>query len=205
MHPDDAEEFVDAARDAIGDARSQVHVEFRIRHLDGSWRWMEGMLRGHQTDPCRVLAYLVDITARRQAERARRESDNRLDAFLDNSTALISIKDPFGKYQFVNAALAEVLGVSRDAVLGRADAEFWPAAAPRLRADDQQVLVRGEPIEVEEVLELADGPHTFLTTKFPLLGESEVPVAIAAIATDITELTRRPRTGGRPRARASPR
>jgi PAS domain S-box-containing protein len=188
VHADDLEVLITAARRAIGDGRRQLPVEFRVRHLDGSWRWMEGMVRGHETEPCRVLGYAVDITARREAESAQRESESRLSAFLDNSTALISLKDPFGRYQFANRALGEVLGVE-GRVAGTDDFDHWPDAAPMLRARDQQVLVSREPMQFEEVIELADGRHTFLSVKFPLLDDDGMPVAVGSISTDITELT----------------
>ena len=188
VHPDDVTPLLAAGRRAIGDARSQVQVEFRIRHLDGSWRSMEGMVRGHETERTRILGYAVDITARRVAELARHESESRLSAFLDNSSALISLKDPFGRYQFANQALAELLGAADGRVTGTDDFDHWPDAAPMLRARDQQILVTREPMQFEEVIELADGPHTFLSVKFPLLDADGVPVAVGSISTDITEV-----------------
>ena len=188
VHPDDVIPLLAAGRRAIGDARSQVQVEFRIRHLDGSWRSMEGMVRGHETEPTRILGYAVDITARRVAELARHESESRLSAFLDNSSALISLKDPFGRYQFANQALAELLGAADGRVTGTDDFDHWPDAAPMLRARDQQILVTREPMQFEEVIELADGPHTFLSVKFPLLDANGVPVVVGSISTDITEV-----------------
>jgi PAS domain S-box-containing protein len=188
VHPEDVGPLLAAARHAVGEARSQVLVEFRIRHLDGSWRSMEGMVRGHETDPTRVLGYAVDITARRAAEQAQQESESRLSAFLDNSNALISLKDPFGRYQFANRALAELFGASGGHIVGTDDFDHWPDAAPMLRARDQQILVTREPIQFEEVIDLADGPHTFLSVKFPLLDAEGLPVAVGSISTDITEV-----------------
>jgi PAS domain S-box-containing protein len=188
VHPDDVKPLLDASRQAVGEARSQVLVEFRTRHLDGSWRSMEGMVRGHETDPTRVLGYAVDITARRAAEQAQQESESRLSAFLDNSNALISLKDPFGRYQFANRALAELFGAAGGRIVGTDDFDHWPEAAPMLRARDQQILVTREPMQFEEVIDLADGPHTFLSVKFPLLDPDGVPVAVGSISTDITEV-----------------
>ena len=189
LHPDDLPAVLTACRRAIGDSRRQLRVEFRIRHLDGSWRWMEGTVRGHGSEPCRVLGYAVDITARHDAEAAKRESESLLDAFLDHSSALISLKDPFGRYQFANRAFTHLLGDPEGEVAGTDDFDHWPDAAPQRRALDQQVLVSRHPVQFEEVIDLPDGRHTFLTVKFPLLGDDEVPVAVGSISTDITELT----------------
>ncbi|HEY6533872.1 MAG TPA: PAS domain S-box protein [Acidimicrobiales bacterium] len=188
VHNDDLPALLAASRRAVGDTRSQVTVEFRVRHLDGSWRWMEGMVRGHEVEPCRVLGYAVDITARRQAESAHRESESRLSAFLDNSSALVSLKDPFGRYQFANRAFTDLIGVGDAGVRGTDDFDHFPDAAPTLRARDQRVLVSRQPLQFEEVIDLPDGPHTFLSVKFPLLDEEGVPVAVGSISTDITEV-----------------
>ncbi len=188
VHPDDTASLLDAARRATGDARSKSVMEFRFRHLDGSWRSMEGMVRGHETEPTRILGYAVDITARRAAEQAHRESESRLTAFLDNSSALISLKDPFGRYQFANRALVELFDTSDRSIPGTTDFDHWPDAAPLLRARDQRVLVTREPLQFEEVIELDDGPHTFFSVKFPLLDADGMPVAVGSISTDITEV-----------------
>ena len=188
VHADDVEDLLAAARRAVGDGRGQAHVEFRIRHLDGSWRSMEAMIRGHEQDPVRVLGYAVDITARREAELAQRQSESRLRAFLDNSTALISLKDPFGRYQFANKALAELLGARDGEVRGTDDFDHWPEAAPAVRARDQQILVTRSPMQFEEQIDLPDGPRTFLSVKFPLLDDDGVPVALGSISTDITDV-----------------
>ena len=188
VHPDDLAALLSACRRAVGDTRSQTTVEFRMRHLDGSWRWMEGIVRGHEVEPCRVLGYAVDITARRQAELAHHESESRLSAFLDNSSALVSLKDPFGRYQFANRAFTELFGVADAGVAGTDDFDHFPDLAPMLRARDQRVLVSRQPLQFEEVIDLPDGPHTFLSVKFPLLDVDGVPVAVGSISTDITEV-----------------
>ena len=131
---------------------------------------------------------------------AQQESESRLSAFLDNSNALISLKDPFGRYQFANRALAELFGAAGGRIVGTDDFDHWPDAAPMLRARDQQILVTREPMQFEEVIELADGPHTFLSVKFPLLDPDGVPVAVGSISTDITEVKEAVGQRRRPRA-----
>ena len=46
------------------------------------------------------------------------------------------------------------------------------------------------PLEVEEVIDQADGPHTYLSAKFPLRDSGGQPYAVCAIATDITQRKR---------------
>jgi signal transduction histidine kinase len=72
-------------------------------------------------------------------------------------------------------------------MLGRTDAELRPAdEAAAFRRNDLAVMEAGRAIEIEEVLELPDGPHTFLTVKFPLRDDAGEIYAIGGISTDIT-------------------
>jgi PAS domain S-box-containing protein len=158
-------------------------------------RAVEGVNRGLQTELARVeeeVAALEDQTRAlgRRAEAAEELGASRLGAFLDNSSALMSFKDPFGRYRFVNRSFASAVGAQADAVLGTSDHDHWPSVASELRGHDQQVLVRRRSARFEEVLPLPDGEHTFLTVRFPILDPDGVPTGVGAVATDITELTR---------------
>jgi light-regulated signal transduction histidine kinase (bacteriophytochrome) len=56
-----------------------------------------------------------------------------------------------------------------------------------LRASDERALIAGRPQEVEESIPEADGAHTLLSLKFPLLGDDGEPYGICCVATDITD------------------
>ena len=158
-------------------------------------RAIEGVNTGLQGDLARLEEEVdtLETDARvltRRAEAAEELGSSRLAAFLDNSSALMSFKDPFGKYRFVNRSFADAVGTSVDSVLGTSDHDHWPTVAASLRGHDQQVLVRRQAARFEEVLPLPDGPHTFLTVRFPVLDPDAMPTGVGAVATDITELTR---------------
>ena len=118
-------------------------------------------------------------------------SEGRLRAILDNSPSVILLKDSQGRYLLANRGLEVLTGLTPDRVLGKADADIFPAeVAEKFRSNDLTVLERGEPIEWEEVLGEDDGPHTLLSTKFPLLDAAGTVYAVGGIATDITERKR---------------
>ncbi|MBV9042446.1 MAG: EAL domain-containing protein, partial [Acidimicrobiia bacterium] len=92
-----------------------------------------------------------------------------------------------GRYVLVNQRYEELTGFSRDQVLGRSDAELWPAPfAAAIRANDLRVLDALEPLEFEEQGPEGNAGVTFLAHKFPLFDPDGVPYAIAGISTDIT-------------------
>jgi PAS domain S-box-containing protein len=79
VHPDDRAD----ARDAIRDLSAQETREcppLRLRHIDGSWRWVETNLKKYENfrgEPL-VLAFFRDITRRREAEDALQRSQEDL-------------------------------------------------------------------------------------------------------------------------------
>ncbi len=74
-HPDD-EPAVHALWDeVVAEPGASRHFEARIRHADGTWRWVEESLTNRLTDPSigAVVANITDITDRRSAEAVLRE------------------------------------------------------------------------------------------------------------------------------------
>ncbi|WP_437872898.1 AAA family ATPase [Sorangium sp. So ce363] len=127
---------------------------------------------------------------RRRAERELRESQATLHAIVDNSAASIYLKNREGRYLLANRHTGSAVGLSSHELLGKTDAElFPPAVAETLQDNDRKVLASGGPMECEEEILLDDGPHTFLSVKFPL-GEGVMPGVLCGISTDITERKR---------------
>jgi PAS domain S-box-containing protein len=146
-----------------------------------------------------LLSGLMEMlhVARRRAEANAREagryqeelalSEARLRAIVDNSPSAIFLKDPEGRYLLANRRVEVFAGATRDQLAGRLDADLFPrAAAEQFRSSDRTVLETGEAIQSEEILDEEDGPHTYLTHKFPLCDAAGAVYAIGGIATDIT-------------------
>ncbi|WP_433927367.1 AAA family ATPase [Sorangium cellulosum] len=126
-------------------------------------------------------------TERRRAEQALKSNQELLQAIVDNSAAAIYVKDRDGRFLVANRHLRDLLRLPSERILGKTGAEILPAPiAESLRDHDRKVLDAGAPMEWEEELPLSDGPHTFLSVKFPL-GEGAAPRALCGISTDITE------------------
>ena len=138
-----------------------------------------------------ITGIIRDISARRQAESALRDSEERFRAIMDNSPALIFIKDLAGRYLQANRQFEIISHLSHGDLVGKTDEEvFPPEQAAAFLANDREVLAAGAPMEFEEVAVHDDGPHTSLVVKFPLLNAQGRCYALCGIATDITDRKR---------------
>ena len=112
---------------------------------------------------------LLDVTERAREVRVLSETVGRLEDIMDNSAALIYVKDTEGRYMLVNQHFERRFGLRREDVIGRTDREVFPLeAAIVYEAHDREVMRTGRALEVEEpATGIEDG--SWLSVKFPLL------------------------------------
>ncbi len=192
-HPDDRQQAEQAMWEAVKTGQD-YQAEFRILRPDGGIRWIAArgtVLHDEDGEPVRMVGACADITERKLAERELRESEAQLQEFLDNSTALIYLKDLEGRYLRTNRRLAEVFGFEAGRAVGKTDYDlFRREIADRYKANDRQVIEAGQPLHFEETALQADGVHTYISVKFPLRDRAGRIYAVGGISTDITDRKR---------------
>lgn len=130
-----------------------------------------------------------EIAERRKAAQAMRASQAQLADTLDNSTAIVSLKDIEGRYLMVNREFERLFGCRRLVVNGRTDADLFPASlAERLGARDEDVVRGGMPVSFEQELTAGDTPRSYVCVKFPLRGTDGSLYGVGSMSTDITVL-----------------
>ena len=118
-------------------------------------------------------------------------NQEQLIALLDHTSAVIYMRGLDGRYRFVNREYERIFGVRREEIVGLTDHDLFPPdVADDFRANDLAAIAEGRPMRLEESAPGADGPHTYITVKFPLIDASGDPYAICGISTDITERKR---------------
>jgi PAS domain S-box-containing protein len=126
-------------------------------------------------------------TKLRSAYETVRQREQQLQAILDNSTAVVALKDKDGRYLLVNRKFEELFRLKDEQVRGKTDHDVFPRyMADAFRANDRRVLKERCALEFEEVAPGEGEPHTYLSVKFPLLDDSGEPYCVCVIATDIT-------------------
>jgi PAS domain S-box-containing protein len=134
---------------------------------------------------------LSEIEERQAIEHKLQESEARFMAFMEHLPGLAVMRDVEGRYLFANRTWEEVMGLTPGAWQGKTLSELWPPEqAADLQKADFQIVSTGTPLERVETLELADGPHAFLNTRFSIKDAEGQPYMIGNIAMDITDRQR---------------
>lgn len=132
-----------------------------------------------------------DIGERKALERRLREREVVLRTAIENAPVAIYVKDLQGRYQVANASAEAIFDHGEVAAVGRTDRQLMsPERAEALRANDREVLADPRPRSFEETLDLDDGPHHFLSVKFPVHDTAGRLVGVGGVSTDITERRR---------------
>jgi PAS domain S-box-containing protein len=130
-----------------------------------------------------------DVTDRKRSEEALRASEQRLQAIVDNTTAVIFIKDLELRYVLVNREYERLFDVRRDQIRGKTDFDIHAQdVAETLRANDREVIEGGGPTQFEEIVPSAGSTRHYVVVKFLLRDQVNKPYAVCGIATDITAL-----------------
>lgn len=138
---------------------------------------------------CIVTVVVADWLARHEVE--QRRSQDLLEAIVDNSMAVIYVKDLAGRYLMVNHRYLDIFHLDRQAVIGKSDHDLFPKyEADAFRAMDEEVVRVGHAMTGEEIASQPDGYHTYLSLKAPLKDVQGRAYATFGISTDITDRTR---------------
>ncbi len=166
------------------------NFETLAKRKDGSTFWIQYSGRVDK-DGGYLDAVSIDINERKETEDALRKNEGLLQSILDNTTAVIYVKDLNGKYLHINSMHKKLFLKDKKDIIGNDDYHIFPKdIADAFRANDERVFKANAPVEFEEVAPHDDGPHTYISIKFPINDDDGSPYAVCGISTDITERKR---------------
>lgn len=146
---------------------------------------MNSSMEAIQSENTQLRQQVVEL------ETALRERERLLDGIVNNSPAVIFVKNPENRLLLVNRLYATV--VQRDVadLVGKTEEEIYPAeVVAAWRENDRQLFDSGQPVQFENAFVLNGETRDFLTMQFPLYDEHGAPYAICGVSTDITDLKR---------------
>lgn len=170
--------------------------EYRVRHRDGGYRWIEANGRVEQDavgNAIRFPGVLLDIEVRRRTEAERDRVSALLRNFIEAVPGVVYAKDLEGRFIMANRGTAELLGLDAADFIGKTDREVLadPVQAESLMAVDRRIMQSGVAEQVEEPVQRADGTSAlWWSTKAPMLDTEGRVIGLIGSSVDITDRKR---------------
>jgi PAS domain S-box-containing protein len=183
VHPEDRAVNAERLEQAVSGELAVIDLETRGLHRDGRVVWVNvtaSLLRDGQGKPLYFVFQVLDVTSRKRAEQAIRQSEERFRAISEATPVGILIsRVSDGTLLFVNEAAARGMSIPREQALGRKSVEFY--GDPAERADLMERLRQGESIDGHEMLlRRKDGATLWASASLRLMTFQGEPAILGA-------------------------
>jgi len=121
IHPEDRGRVEQLFARCLQEPGTQVMAEYRFRHQDGSWRYVEGLGSNRLDDPLlrAVVVNLRDVSDRKRMDEARRASEEQFRTIFEGAPIGIARLDLEGRVVDANRALERMSGYVISELRGR--------------------------------------------------------------------------------------
>ncbi len=173
---------------------SMPPLEHRLLRKDGAVRWVRNTPVLHHDAHGRFVAYdglIQDITERKRAEEALRDSEELYRTLAETSPDMIYVVDREGCVRYVNSVAARQFSASPDALLGkRLDEIYDPQMAGQHMHAILEVIRSGKTLYRETVDHYPGGNRWVDAHLSPVRNRAGEIVAVQGVSRDITERRR---------------
>jgi PAS domain S-box-containing protein len=130
-----------------------------------------------------------EVRRRSKSEAAAKELHDRLDTLIEALPDVIYFKDTQGRNLVVNKAYENMVGLGKEAILGKRDEQLFPPdLAENCRVSDDQVWRHKKAVRFEDIQQAPDGRLIYWDSfKAPLLDEEGGLTGLVGVGRDVTE------------------
>jgi PAS domain S-box-containing protein len=190
---EEAEFFIAKDREVLAGKQAVDIPEEPIQTATGEVRLLHTRkvpIYGVDGNPRYLLGISEDITERKRAETALRESEQRYQQILDAITDMILVKGPQSRIVWANKAFRDAYGMTNEELRKIIDASFAePDNTQQYVKDDAYVFEIGQVLDIpEEPFTRYDGQNLVMhTVKSPIFGVDGEVVMTVGVSRDITD------------------
>jgi diguanylate cyclase (GGDEF)-like protein/PAS domain S-box-containing protein len=202
VHPDDLPRVNDILKAYLEGKTDFYEAEFRMQQKSGKWLWIldRGKIIEWDTDgnPVRACGTHLDITERKQAEEALRESEKKYRLLAENVTDVIFVQDMNFNMTYVSPSVTPLSGYSVEEALNHKMKDFFtPDSYAKAMGSFQKAAALAKtkkdveipPMEYEYIRK--DGSTLWGEIKVTFLRDSEGrAVGVQGVLRDISERKR---------------
>jgi PAS domain S-box-containing protein len=194
IHPEDRE-YVEKARRTVRGGREGQALTYRIIRPDGEMRWVTstrpGASRvGKDGVPEVLVGAVQDVTERKRAREALRQSEEKFRALAEHAPDVIARLDRHVHFVYVNPAITAFGGPSPERVIGKTPQEAG-LPEPLCKVLEEAVPKVCSSVQTETVelsFHVTGGERFYRLTVVPELSVDGSVRSLLAVANDITEL-----------------
>ncbi len=190
LHPDDLPIAIQQLQSYMQGKTDIYSVEYRLLCKDGSYKWVHNRGKIVEYDqrgnPKRMIGTNADISARKHAETALRESEARFRRLFEHAGDAFFVVNLDGKFIDVNQEACRGLGYTREELLTKEVKDLNEEWTAERIADLMQRLLLGEPVKFEATHRRKNGTIFPVEIHAALLEVGDHPTLLA-LARDITE------------------
>ncbi|OUL19973.1 histidine kinase [Nostoc sp. RF31YmG] len=190
VHPEDVEYILRKFSQLF--AQEYNSYEYRFLHADGTYHWLYEqvrLIRDEVGKPIEFVGYWADVNARKLAELALQESQQRYQLLAEASPACIFHTDVDGNFLYLNQRWSEITGLSLAESLRQAWTKaIHPDDRPQVLATWNQARVTKSPYKSEHRFLSSNGTIVWvLSQSLPEIGDDGEIKGYIGTVTDITE------------------
>jgi diguanylate cyclase (GGDEF)-like protein/PAS domain S-box-containing protein len=198
VHPDDLQMVETVYADSLQDPSAQPSAEYRFRHKNGSWRWLESVGTNLTGEPG-VGNYVVnsrDVTRRKEVEERLRATEEKYRTLVEQIPAItyMAKTSRYSESIYVSPQVMDVVGYTPEECTS--DPDLWakilhPDDKERVLAEDVRTNETGEPFKMEYRQFAKDGHVVWIRDEATLVRDEEGrPLYWLGVQIDITERKR---------------
>ncbi|MCM8557625.1 hybrid sensor histidine kinase/response regulator [Sphingomicrobium sediminis] len=153
--------------------RSTLSIRFPVIDEEGEIRYIGGVI--------------LDTSEVKQAEAAMRESETRLNAFLQNAPMTMFMKDEDGRFLIMNEEGGRQLAMDPEDIIGKTVEEVSPMIAKAGEPYEAEVRKTGKPVTVQQEYRLEHGRAVGLNIRFPIPDVNGEMTRVGGVFMDVTK------------------